>query len=66
MTDTPTIERLPETLARTGLKRSTVYALIAKSDFPQPIKLSARAIGFLVPEVEAWIANRASSRAKAA
>jgi prophage regulatory protein len=60
------IERPPEVLARTGLKRSTLYALIKQGDFPKPIKLSARAIGFLSSEVDDWIAARAAKRAAAA
>ena len=59
---TSKIERLPTVLARTGLSRSSVYAAIASGGFPQPIKLSARAIGFLSAEVDAWIAKRAAAR----
>lgn len=56
------IERLPAVLARTGLGRSSVYAAIAKGQFPQPIKLSERAVGFLAHEIDAWIEQRASRR----
>ncbi len=55
--------RLPSVMARTGLSRSTLYALLARGDFVQPIRLSARTIGFLSHEVEAWIEQRASLRA---
>ncbi len=57
-----TIERLPTVLARTGLSRSSVYAAIAQGAFPRPIKLSARAVGFLSSEIDAWIAARAAAR----
>ena len=58
----PKIERLPAVLARTGLGRSSIYAAIKRLDFPAPVKLSARAIGFLTEEVDAWIATRAAQR----
>lgn len=60
---TSTILRLPAVLNRTGLSRSTVYAAIAAGSFPKPVKLSARAVGFLTSEVDAWISERVSARA---
>ncbi len=56
------IERLPAVLARTGLARSTIYAAIDAGDFPRPLKLSARAIGFIAAEVDEWIEQRAAAR----
>ncbi len=56
------IERLPAALARTGLGRSSVYALIAKGQFPAPIKLSARSVGFIASEIDDWIALRSAQR----
>ena len=56
--------RLPEALERTGLTRTRCYVLIAKGEFPQPVKLApnARAIGFSEPEIDAWIATRMANR----
>jgi prophage regulatory protein len=56
--------RLPETLAKTGLSRTRCYVLIAKGEFPQPVKLglNARAIAFPETEVDAWIAERIAER----
>ena len=56
------IERLPSVIERTGLSRSSIYALIPKDEFPKPVKLSARAIGFISEEVDAWIATRGDAR----
>lgn len=56
------IERLPTVMRRSGLSRSSVYAGIAAGTFPKPIKLSARAVGFLSTEIDAWIASRAAQR----
>ena len=44
---------------RTGLGRSSIYALIADGQFPTPIRLSANTVGWLEHEIDAWIAERA-------
>jgi prophage regulatory protein len=57
--------RLPETLAKTGLSRTRAYVLIAKREFPQPVKIggpSGRAIAFSEQEVDDWIADRIAER----
>ena len=53
-----TILRLPLVMARTGLSRSTIYAKVAAGDFPEPINLGGRAVGWLADEVEAWLVAR--------
>ena len=52
------ILRLKAVIARCGLSRSTIYALIKSSAFPAKISLGARSIGFLESEVTAWIKGR--------
>ena len=59
---TPVLERLPATMARTGLKRSNVYALVAAGCFPRPVKLSKRSSAWIVKEVDSWIAGRIAER----
>lgn len=54
--------RLPEVKARTGLSRSTIYALIGQSKFPRHIPLGMRCVGWLESEIDAWIETRAASR----
>ena len=44
--------------ARTGLGRSSIYALIAGGQFPSPIRLSANTVGWLEHEIDGWIAER--------
>ena len=44
--------------ARTGLSRSTLYAYIAAGQFPAPVALGARAVGWYESDVEAWLASR--------
>lgn len=58
------IIRLPRTIEKTELSRSTIYSLIKAGDFPKQVHLSPRTMGFLESEVDAWIADRvAASRA---
>jgi prophage regulatory protein len=52
------ILRLPDVKARTGLSRSTIYLRLAQGQFPRPVSLGARSIGFVESEVDAWIAER--------
>ena len=57
------ILRMKELIERTKLSRATLYVLMAKDAmFPKKIKLTARSIGFLESEVDAWIEARAQLR----
>ena len=53
-----TVLRHKQVWARTGLGRSSIYAMVADGKFPRPIKLGPRAVGFLASEVDAWVAAR--------
>lgn len=55
---TQTIIRLPQVKQRTGLSRSTIYALIKDGKFKTPISLGARAVGWLDSDVDEFIAAR--------
>ena len=58
--------RLPRVQTRTGLARSTIYVRVAAGSFPQPIRLGARAVGWIESEVDAWIREQiAASRSRA-
>ena len=52
------ILRLPDVKNRTGLSRSTIYALVKNGHFPKYISLGVRSVGWLESEVEAWIEAR--------
>ena len=54
------ILKLPTVISRTGLGRSTIYAKVAKHEFPSPIQLSERSVGWLEADIEAWIEQRIS------
>ena len=53
-----TILRLGDVKRRTGLSRSTIYVRIAEGDFPRPISLGPRAVGWLDAEIEDWLTRR--------
>ena len=40
------ILRRPEVESRTGLSRSTIYAMMAEDRFPKPKRLGKRAVGW--------------------
>ena len=52
------ILRLPEVVSRIGLKRSSIYQRIKTGDFPQPMPLGPRAVGWLEHEIDAWLKAR--------
>jgi prophage regulatory protein len=52
------ILRMPQVVAITGLSRSTVYRLIGEGRFPRQRVLSARAVGWLESELQAWLQAR--------
>jgi prophage regulatory protein len=59
------ILRRPEVEARTGLSRSTIYAMMAANAFPAPIKLGARAVGWPEDELTDWLESRKAKRGAA-
>jgi prophage regulatory protein len=50
--------RLPEVKAVTGLSKSSLYALIRASNFPAPVRLGPRTVGWVRSEVKEWAAER--------
>lgn len=64
MAKTEVILRRPEVERATGLRRSTIYELLGKDQFPQPIPLVGRAVGWLEREIIEWQAARIAERDK--
>jgi len=50
--------RLPLVKQRTGLSRSSIYAKIALDEFPAPVNLGPRSVGWVDSEIDQWIADR--------
>jgi prophage regulatory protein len=53
------ILRLRAVCRITGLGRSSIYRMQANGQFPQRVKIGARAVGWIEREVQEWLANRA-------
>lgn len=49
------ILRLPSVQKRTGLSRSTIYLRISEGNFPKPISLGGRAVGWIEDEINEWL-----------
>ena len=55
---THNILRLPAVTARTGLSRSTIYSRISEGNFPAPVSLGGRAVGWIEAEIQGWLEER--------
>ncbi len=40
---------------RTGLPRSTIYSKMSSGEFPKPVDLGQRAVGWIESEVDDWL-----------
>jgi prophage regulatory protein len=49
------IIRLRQVLAQVGLSRATVYKMIGRSEFPKPVQIGQRCVGWLVEEINSWL-----------
>ena len=57
--------RIFEVSDRTGLPRSSIYAKIQAGDFPRPIKLGPRSVGWLEADINSWLDGKVSQSLKA-
>lgn len=57
------ILRKPRVLAIIGIGNTSLYEAIKRGDFPAPVKLGARAVGWRRSDIERWLATRASAAA---
>lgn len=58
------ILRLPAVKARTGLSRSTIYLRVSEGNFPKPISLGGRAVGWIESEVNDWLNHQIETSRK--
>lgn len=62
MDKTLRILRMKQLIERTQLSRATLYVLMASDPtFPRKFRLTARTVGWVESEVNAWIASRAAA-----
>ena len=52
------ILRRKEVEARIGLACSTIYAMMACREFPRPIRIGRRAVGWLSSDIDNWLSDR--------
>lgn len=52
------ILKMKALLGKTGKARSSIYAAIKDGDFPAPVALGPRAVGWLESDITTWIESR--------
>ena len=52
------ILRKPRVLAAIGMGNTWLHDAVKRREFPAPIRLGARAVGWRRSDVEAWLASR--------
>ena len=50
--------RRPAVESMTGLGRSRIYQMMQSGDFPRPVRLSTRCVGWKMSDLQRWIAAR--------
>jgi prophage regulatory protein len=56
------ILRLPQVVEATGETRSTIYKRIAEGEFPKPVRLGAKSVGWVEDEIAAYNEARIAKR----
>ena len=52
------IMRMPDVLAAVGVSRATIWRCVKAGDFPAPVKLGARSVGWYEHEIREWLDSR--------
>lgn len=58
--------RLPEVEAATGLKKSSIYLLTQRGEFPRAVRLTGRCVAWSESAVLQWVQDRIAAAAGAA
>lgn len=61
-----TLLRRKQIEARTGLARSTIYALMSEGKFPKPVPLVGRTVAWTSSSIDTWISERIAASKTAA
>ena len=56
--------RMEATSKRVALPPSSIYALVAKGEFPPPVNLGGRQSACVESEIDAWVETRIARRDK--
>jgi prophage regulatory protein len=57
-----TVLRRRQVQAKTGLPTTSLYRLISRGQFPRPIMLGVKSVGWLSTEVDDWLRSRVENR----
>lgn len=60
----PKIIRRKEVEQRIGLACSTIYAMMAESKFPLPVKIGCRAVGWVEEDINNWLRNKITQQSE--
>lgn len=52
------IYRLKALVSELGLSKTTIYALIKEGQFPKPVSLTTRSVGWRAEDIEEWLNSR--------
>ncbi|PLX69969.1 MAG: AlpA family transcriptional regulator [Denitrovibrio sp.] len=56
------ILRRREVEKMTGMSRSTIYLHMSLGEFPKPIKLGSRSVGWIKNEILSWLESKIQER----
>jgi prophage regulatory protein len=56
------ILRLPQVVEATGETRSTIYKRMAEGEFPKPVRLGSKSVGWVEDEIAAYNEARIAAR----
>jgi prophage regulatory protein len=51
----PKLLRRHQLEANLGISRSTIYQMMASGEFPKPLRIGRRAVGWRVEDIEKWL-----------
>lgn len=54
--------RIDELTSKVGLRRTSIYDLMALGRFPRPVRLTTQRRGWLLSEVDTWLEARKAER----
>ena len=52
------ILRLPEVLRLCGMSKSLLYQMIGEGEFPAPVRIGQRSVGWRYGDVLSWLESR--------
>ena len=50
--------RINEVVARVGLSKSSIYEMVKRGEFPAPVRIKVRAVGWWESDIDEWMSSR--------